>query len=38
MPSLHVGGAIQKKSTRGIVQLDNGLVIRHVEVINGFLQ
>ena len=38
-PSLHVGGAIQQESgsTRGIVQLDNGLVIRHVEVIKNFL-
>ena len=31
IPSLHVGGAIQEEfvPTRGIVQLDNGLVIRH---------
>ena len=31
--SLHVGGAIQQEfgRTRGIVQLDNGLVIRHVK-------
>ena len=38
-PTLHVGGAIQQESgsTRGIVQLDNGLVIRHVEVIKNFL-
>ena len=39
IPSLHVGGAIQQEfgPTRGIVQLDNGLVIRHVEVIRNFL-
>ena len=38
-PSLHVGGAIQQEfgSTRGIVQLHNGLVIRHVEVMRNFL-
>ena len=31
--SLHVGGAMQQEfgRTRGIVQLDNGLVIRHVK-------
>ena len=40
IPSLHVGGAIQEEfgSTRGIFQLDSGLVIRHVEVIKDFLQ
>ena len=40
IPSLHVGGAIQEEfgPTREIFQLDNGLVIRHVEVIKDFLQ
>ena len=40
IPSLHVGGAIQEEfgPTRGIFQLDNGLVIRHVEVIKDFIQ
>ena len=40
IPSLHVGEAIQKKfgPTSRILQLDNGLVIRHVEVIKSFLQ
>ena len=40
IPSLQVGEAIRKKSwpTRGILQLDNGLVIKHVEVIKSFLQ
>ena len=40
IPSLHIGGAIQEEfgSTRGIFQLDNGLVIRHVKVIKDFLQ
>ena len=40
IPSLDVGGAIQEefRSTRGIVQLDNSLVIRHMEVIKSFLQ
>ena len=40
IPSLHVGGAIQEEfgPTRGIVQLENGLVIRDVEVIKSFLQ
>ena len=40
IPSLHVGGATQEefRPTRGIVQLDNGLVIRHVEIIKSFLQ
>ena len=39
IPSLHVGGAVQQefRPTRGIVQLDNGLVIKHVEVIKNFL-
>ena len=39
IPSLHIGGAIQQEFglTRGIVQLDNGLVIRQVEVIKNFL-
>ena len=39
IPSLHVGGVIQEEfgPTRGIIQLDNGLVIRHVEVIKSFL-
>ena len=39
IPTLHVGGAIQQefRLTRGIVQLDNGLVIIHVEVIRNFL-
>ena len=40
IPSLHNGGTIQEEfgPTRGIVQLHNGLVIRHVEVIKSFLQ
>ena len=40
IPSLHVGGAIQDEfgPTTGNFQLDNGLVIRHVEVIKHFLQ
>ena len=40
IPSLHVGGAIQKEfgPTREIIQLDNALVIRHVEVIKSFIQ
>ena len=40
MASSYVGGAIQEEfgPTRGIFQLDNGLVIRHVEVIKVFLQ
>ena len=40
IPSLHTGGAIQGEcgSTRGIFELDDGLVIRHVEVIKEFLQ
>ena len=40
IPSLQVGEAIRKKSgpTRGILRLDNGLVIKHVEVIKSFLQ
>ena len=40
IPSLYVGGATQEefRPTRGIVQLDNGLVIRHVEIIKSFLQ
>ena len=40
IPSLQVGEAIRKKSwpTRGILQLDNSLVIKHVEVIKSFLQ
>ena len=39
IPLLHVGGATQQEfgPTRGIVQLDNGLVIRYVEVIKNFL-
>ena len=39
IPSLHVAGTIQEEfgPTRGIVQLDNGLVIRHVEVTKNFL-
>ena len=37
---MHVGGVIQEEfgPTRGIIQLDNGLVIRHVEVVRSFLQ
>ena len=39
IPSLHVGGANSEfRLTRGIIPLDNGLVIRHVEVIKSFLQ
>ena len=40
VPSLHVGGAIQEEfgPMREIFQLDNGLVIRHVEIIKDFLQ
>ena len=40
IPSLHAGEAIQKKfgPTRGIVQLDRCLAIRHVEVIKNSLQ
>ena len=40
IPSLHGGESIQKKfgPTRGIVQLGNGLAIRHVEVIKSSLQ
>ena len=40
IPSLHVGRAIQAEigATRGVLQLDKGLVIRHVEVIKDFLQ
>lgn len=40
IPSLRIGGAIQEEFglTREIFQLDNGLVIRHVEVIKEFLQ
>ena len=39
-PSLHVDKAIQEEfgPTRGIAQLDNGLVIRDVEVIKSFSQ
>ena len=40
IPSLHASGAIQEEfgPTRGIMQFDNGLVIRHVEAIKRFLQ
>ena len=40
IPFLYVGGAIQEEfgPTRGIFQLANGLVIRQVEVMKGFLQ
>ena len=40
VPSLHVVGAIQEEfgPTRGITQLDNGLVVRHIEVVRSFLQ
>ena len=40
IPSLNVDGAIQEElgPTRGIFQLDNGLVIRYLEVIKNFLQ
>ena len=38
IPSLHVGGAIRQEfgPTRDIIHLDNGLFIRHVEVIRNF--
>ena len=37
---MHVGGIVQEEfeTTSGIIQLDNGLVIKHVELIRGFLQ
>ena len=40
IPFLHVGGAIQEECgpTREIVQLDNGFIIRHAEVMKSFLQ
>ena len=40
IPFLHVGGAIQEefRLTRRIKQLDNGIVIKHVEGIKTFLQ
>ena len=40
IPSLNVDGAIQEEfgPKRGIFQLDNGLVIRYLEVIKNFLQ
>ena len=40
IPSLHVVGAIEEEfgPTKGITQLDNSLVIRHVEVVRSFLQ
>ena len=40
VPSLHVVGAIQEEfgPIRGITQLDDGLVVRHVEVVRSFLQ
>ena len=40
IPFLHVGGAIQEecRPTREIVQLDNGFIIRHAEVMKSFLQ
>ena len=40
IPSLRVGGAIQEEfgPTRGVVQLDNSLIIRNVEVVKSYLQ
>lgn len=37
---MHVGGIVQEEfeTTSGIIQLDNRLVIKHVELIRGFLQ
>lgn len=40
IPSLYVGGIVQEEFgvTRGIMQWDNGLVMRHIKVIRSFLQ
>lgn len=37
---MHPGGVVQDElgTTRGIMKLDNGFVIRHVTVIRSFLQ